>query len=181
MDDTGNSSPICIADSPPQSQVKQTFTAASIELMLKRKDDKNEYTVMVNNLKKSSTAWSNFGFPARLGAGGIYQRIDGFTSCFQCKTTYTFQSDGTGSTKHLLRHICSKVQTSEGPLEKLFKLKKKAVVMLNSTDSTTMKDELTKWICRSVRPFNIVADAGLKDVLQTVLDLGMFDLILIYF
>ncbi|CAF1275599.1 unnamed protein product [Rotaria magnacalcarata] len=172
MDDTGNSSPICIADSPPQSQVKQTFTTASIELMLKRKDDKNEFTVMVNNLKKSSTAWSNFGFPARLDVGGIYQRIDGFTSCFQCKTTYTFQSDGTGSTKHLLRHICSKVQTSEGPLEKLFKLKKKAVVMLNSTDSTTMKDELTKWVCRSVRPFNIVADAGLKDVLQTVLDLG---------
>ncbi|CAF4365844.1 unnamed protein product [Rotaria sp. Silwood2] len=35
-----------------------------------------------------------------------------------------------------------------------------------------MKDELTKWICRSVRPFTIVADVGLTDVLQTVLDLG---------
>ncbi|CAF2064091.1 unnamed protein product [Rotaria magnacalcarata] len=44
--------------------------------------------------------------------------------------------------------------------------------MLNSTDSTNMKDELTKWVCRSARPFNIVADAGLRDVLQTVLDLG---------
>ena len=53
--------------------------------------------------------------------------------------------------------------------------------MLNSTDSTNMKDELTKWVCRSVRPFNIVADAGLRDVLQTVLDIGMFDLILTYF
>ncbi|CAF3341802.1 unnamed protein product [Rotaria sp. Silwood2] len=177
MADIDISSSICIDDSSPRSLVKQTFTTSSIEIMLKRKDEKKEYIVTENTLKKSSTAWSNFGFPARLSKCGTYQRIHGFASCFQCKTTYAFQSDGSGSTKHLLRHICSKEQSSsegaqEGPLYKLFKPKKQAAVMLSSTDSTKMKDELTKWICRSVRPFTIVADVGLTDVLQTVLDLG---------
>ncbi|CAF4035747.1 unnamed protein product, partial [Rotaria magnacalcarata] len=35
MADTDNSSSICIADSPPYLQVKQTFTGISIEMMLK--------------------------------------------------------------------------------------------------------------------------------------------------
>ncbi|CAF2047774.1 unnamed protein product [Rotaria magnacalcarata] len=89
------------------------------------------------------------------------------------QATYVFQSDGTGSTKHLLRHKCSKVQepsdgATEGPLEKLLKSKPKAAITLSTTNSTKMKDELTKWICKSVRPFNIVSDTGLRDVLQTV-------------
>ncbi|CAF4126158.1 unnamed protein product, partial [Rotaria magnacalcarata] len=121
--------------------------------------------------------WPNFGFSGRKDKDGKYQRINGFASCFTCRATYVFQSDGTGSTKHLLRHKCSKVQepsdgATEGPLEKLLKSKPKAAITLSTTNSTKMKDELTKWICKSVRPFNIVSDIGLRDVLQTVLELG---------
>ncbi|CAF4364430.1 unnamed protein product, partial [Rotaria magnacalcarata] len=99
----------------------------------------------------------NFGFSGRKDKDGKYQRIDGFASCFTCRATYVFQSDGTGSTKHLLRHKCSKVQepsdgATEGPLEKLLKSKPKAAITLSTTNSTKMKDELTKWICKSVRP-----------------------------
>ena len=45
-------------------------------------------------------------------------------------------------------------------------------VTINSKDSTRIKNELTKWICQSVRPFNIVEDVGLRNVLQTVLNIG---------
>ncbi|CAF5020772.1 unnamed protein product, partial [Rotaria sp. Silwood1] len=167
MTDIGLSSPILIDDSPSRPQINQTFTASSIENMLKRKDNRKEFKVIENNQKKSSTAWATFGFPARLIENGTYERIHGLASCFQCKSTYTFHSDGSGSTKHLLRHVCSKSTPSsehyhEGPLEKLFKSKKTTSVTLNSKDSTKVKDDLTKWICTSIRPFNIIEDPGRK-------------------
>ena len=178
MNDIDLSSPVCIDDTPCRSQVKQSFTASSIENLLKRKDSIKRFIVIENNLKKnSSTAWSTFGFPAQQIEDGAYERIHGFASCFQCKTTYTFQSDGSGSTKHLLRHRCSKPESlsegsQRGPLHMLFKSRQKAAAAINSKDSTEIKDALTRWVCRSVRPFNIVEDAGLRDILQTVLDLG---------
>lgn len=80
--------------------------------MLRRKDSSEEYKVVDNHLKKSSTAWEIFGFPARKTKEKddtyTYERIHSFVSCFQCKATYTFQADGSGSTKHLLRHTCQK-------------------------------------------------------------------------
>ena len=175
MSDIDLSSPVCIVDTPCRSQVKQSFTASSIENLLKRKGSTKQFIVIENNLKKSSsTAWSTFGFPAQQIEDDAHERIHGFTSCFQCKTTYTFQSDGSGSTKHLLHHRCSKLESlSEGsqggPLHKLFKSRQKAAPTINSKDSTEIKDALTRWVCRSVHPFNIVENAGLRDALQTVL------------
>ncbi|CAF1455113.1 unnamed protein product [Rotaria sordida] len=167
MTDIDLSSPISIDDSPSRPRIKQTFTTSSIENMLKRKDNRKEFMVIENNQKKSSSAWANFGFPARLDGNSTYERIHGFASCFQCKTTYTFHSDGSGSTKHLLRHICAKSALSsehyhDGLLDKLFKSKKTASVTLNSKDSTKIKDDLTKWICTSIRPFNMIEDPGRK-------------------
>ena len=109
-----------------RSQVNQQFTASSIEQMLRRKDSRKEFIVIENNRKKCSTAWSTFGFPARLNEDNTYEPLHGYASCFQCKTTYKVQSDGSCSTKHLLRHVCAKVpSTSEhhhdGPLNKLLK------------------------------------------------------------
>ena len=151
--------------------------------MLKRKDSRKEFIVIENKQKRSSSiAWSTFGFPARLTEDNTYERLHGYASCFQCKSTYTFQSDGSDSTKHLLRHVCPKIQLTsehdhEGPLDKLLKSKKLTQVTINSKDSTRIKNELTKWICQSVRPFNIVEDVGLRNVLQTVLDIDESKLI----
>ena len=47
-------------------------------------------------------------FPAKRTEDGSYQRIMGFVSCFRCKDTCSFQAGGSGSTKHLLRHVCLK-------------------------------------------------------------------------
>jgi hypothetical protein len=149
--------------SPSRTQKNQQFTTTSIEHLLKRKDSRKEFIIIENNQKKAtSAAWSTFGFPARLIEDGTYNRIPGFASCFQCKSTYTFQSDGSGSTKHLLRHICPKVPSTsdtyhEGPMIKLLKSKR------------------TTWICSSIRSFNIIQDVELQIVLQTVVDIGKLD------
>jgi hypothetical protein len=167
--------------SPSRTQKNQQFTTTSIEHLLKRKDSRKEFIIIENNQKKAtSAAWSTFGFPARLIEDGTYNRIPGFASCFQCKSTYTFQSDGSGSTKHLLRHICPKVSSTsdtyhEGPMLKLLKSNRTNLTMLASEDCTRMRDELTKWICSSIRPFNIIQDVRLKNVLQTVIDIGKLD------
>ncbi|CAF3073631.1 unnamed protein product, partial [Rotaria sp. Silwood2] len=83
-----------------------------------------------NTQRHTSAVWSTFGFPIQLVKDGEYQRIYGFASCFESKATYTFQSSGCGSTKHLLRYVCLKLSSSsedhpKEPLEKLFKSKQK--------------------------------------------------------
>ena len=94
MSDIQPSSVICIDISPSRSPINRQYTTSSIEFMLKRKDNRKEFIVIKNDQKKSSSiAWSTFGFPGRLIEDGSYQRIYGFASCFQCKSTYTFQSD----------------------------------------------------------------------------------------
>ncbi|CAF1396390.1 unnamed protein product [Rotaria sordida] len=162
-----------------RSNLTQQYSASSIENLLKQKDDSKQFMVIKNDQKKlSSLAWSIFGFPAKRAEDGSYQRIIGFASCFNCKDTYAFQSGGSGSTKHLLRHVCSKQSSSlssennqEGPMDKFIKSKKSAPLKLIAQDRTTIRDEFTKWICSSIRPFNIVSDPGLKTTLKTIIDI----------
>ncbi|CAF4906656.1 unnamed protein product [Rotaria socialis] len=137
---------IDISSSSSTDLVEQ-YSTSSIENLLKQKDQSKQFMVVKNDQKYvSSPAWSTFGFPAKRVEDGSCQRIIGFASCFACKDTYSYQYGGSGSTKYLLRH-------------------------LTAHDCTLIRDELTKWICSSVRPFNIVSDPGLKITLQTVMNI----------
>lgn len=106
-----------------------------------------------------------------------YERIEGFASCFNCKDTYSFQSGGCGSTKHLLKHTCSKVslENNRGPIDKFVRSKDSLVTKVTPQDCAKFRDDLTKWICTSIRPFNIVADPGLKTAFQTIIDICNFN------
>jgi hypothetical protein len=164
--------------STSSSNLTQQYSASSIENLLKQKDGMKQFIVIKNDQKNvSSVAWSIFGFPAKRAEDGSYQRIIGFASCFDCKDTYSFQSGGSGSTKHLLRHVCSKKSTSlssennQGPIDKFIKSKNSASLKLTAQDRATIRDELTKWICSSIRPFNIVSDPGLKTTLKIIIDI----------
>jgi hypothetical protein len=167
----------CPDSSSSSSNAIQRYTASSIENLLKQKDSLKQFMVISNDQKNlSSAAWSTFGFPAKRRADGSYERIIGFASCFTCKDTYSYQSGG-GSTKHLLRHICSKKSSSssennqETLLEKFIKSKNLTAVKLTAQDQAKIRDEFTKWICSSIRPFNLIADPGLKNTLTTIIDI----------
>ncbi|CAF3249916.1 unnamed protein product [Rotaria socialis] len=56
-------------------------------------------------------------------------------------------------------------------MDKFIKLKKLAPLKSNSKDRTVIQEEFTKWICSSIRPFNLVSDPGLKTMLQTIIDI----------
>ncbi|CAM4987268.1 unnamed protein product, partial [Rotaria socialis] len=147
--------------SSSSSNLIQPYSTSTIENLLKQKDNSKQFLVIKNNRKKQDDC---------------YQRIVGFASCFECKDTYTYQSGGSGSTKHLLRHVCSKRSSSlenneEGPMGKFMKLIKLAPLKLNSKDRTIIQDEFTKWIFSSIRPFNLISGPGLKTTLQTIIDI----------
>ncbi|CAF1032271.1 unnamed protein product [Adineta steineri] len=153
------------------------YSTASINILLKRKDDSKEFIVIKNDKKKiSSIAWSRFGFPAKRLADKSYKRIVGFASCFECKHTYSFQSGGSGSTKSLLNHKCKKraplVNRQASSLNKIVKLEEATAPKLAAIDYTEIHDELTKWICSSIRPFNIVTDPGFKTFLETIVNIS---------
>lgn len=155
----------------------QQYSTSLIEGLLKQSNKPKQFIVIKNDQKKlSSPAWSTFGFPAKRIDDNSYKRIDGFASCFECKATYSYQSGGTGSTKHLLKHVCSKTLPSSenktmGPMDKFIATGKPSSVKITAQDQVTFRDELTKWICSSIRPFNLVADPGFTSVLQTVVDM----------
>jgi hypothetical protein len=165
--------------STTSSTTTQSYTAASIENLLKQKDNLKQFIVLKNDQKNlSSPAWSTFGFPAKRVEDGSYQRIMDFASCFNCKSTYSFQSGGSGSTKHLLRHVCSMKSSSissennsEGPIDKFIKSNKSTTSKLTAQDRVIIRDELTKWICSSMRSFTIVADPGLKTTFKTIINI----------
>ncbi|CAF4372964.1 unnamed protein product [Rotaria magnacalcarata] len=154
--------------SASNSNLIQSYSTSTIENLLKQKDNPKQFLIIKNDQKNvSSLAWATFGFPAKRLEADCYQRIVGFASCFEYKDTYTYQSGESGSTKHLVRHVCSKRSSSlenneEGPIDKFMKLKKLPPLKLNSKDRTIIQDEFTKWICSSIRPFNLISDLGLK-------------------
>ncbi|CAF4426235.1 unnamed protein product [Rotaria magnacalcarata] len=160
----------------------QKYSTTSLESFLKQKGEPKEYEIINNDQKHlSSPAWTKFGFPAKRVGDDAYQRIDGFASCFNCKSTYSYQSDGSGSTKHLLRYICSKASLStsvsavnivEAPIDKFTQPKTaSSSIKLSIQDSMKIRDKFTKWFCSSIRPFNMITDPGLKDTLQIIVDM----------
>ena len=56
-------------------------------------------------------------------------------------------------------------------MDKFIKLKTSTSIKLTEQDRTQIRDELTKWICSSIRPFNVVSDAGLKTTLKKIIDI----------
>ncbi|CAF1348560.1 unnamed protein product [Rotaria sp. Silwood1] len=153
------------------SNSTQHYSTSLIENLLKQKDDSKQFIVIKNDQNNlSSPAWSTFGFPAKRLEDGSYHRIVGFTSCFECKDTYSYQSGDSGSTKHLLKHVCSKrsllsEDNREGPMNKFIKSKNSTTFKLTAQDYTKIRDQLTKWVYSSIRPFNLVSDKGLKTTL----------------
>ena len=136
--------------SSSNSNSSQQYSTSLVESLLKQSSNPKQFIVIKNDLKNvSSPAWSTFGFPAKRAGEDSYQRIDGFASCFECKATYLYQSGGSESTKHLLKHVCSKTSTPSedktgGPMDKFLATRKTSLVKIIAQDQMKFRDELTK-------------------------------------
>ncbi|CAF1524806.1 unnamed protein product [Adineta ricciae] len=156
----------------PISNASHTHTSKSIETILK--NNKGDYKIVNNPSKRlTTTCWTLFGFPAQAIDGGEFEIIQGFASCKQCFETFRYVC---GSTTSLNQHQCPKslprgqqsikdsVHSSaqrSAIIEKTIRKKKENVKRL-----------CAQWPATSMRPFQIVADPGFKQISQECLSIG---------
>ena len=147
------------------------YSSKRISYLLKH--EKYKYRI-VDNKASSAVAphWSVFGFPAKLNEKtSSFERIIGFASCNKCKKTFVY---GTNSgTTHLKQHSCvidadMKVSTQTS-IDKMMLVRKK----LSDEQSKVIKDLIVWWVCGDIRPFSIIDDHGLRELIQECVRLGM--------
>ena len=164
-----------MANVPPSS----SFSCEQIMHYLKTKTD--EYTI-IDETREGVKAnfWKMFGYPAKKNDTNEMIRIPGFISCRKCRKTFSFNR--TTGTSHLNSHRCVLVtqpsisfngsvlrQTS---LEKTWASVDMKSVKLSEKEKTTIKDLCSKWICQDIRPFSIIEDDGLQNLIQECIHLG---------
>jgi hypothetical protein len=187
-------------DVPTTSSISIEYSTKSIKYFLKNNpgewiiQSKNKYSTI-----KQSDVWDLFGEPSKMNEYGVFTVIDGFVSCFNCSTTYVNKKD-TG-TNSLRNHVCFKnyllqkkqeekeinttssqtissttlsssstVNSNTSPLIK-YGLVLKAT-KLTSHEKAKVKELIVKWLCQSMRPFSLVNDNGLRNVIQQAISLG---------
>ena len=151
------------------------YTSDKTQFLLR--NEKQRYDVISNNAQSAKAShWSKFGFPAKLNEKtGIFERIFGFTSCHDCRRTFVYNSNS--DTSHLIHHLCGSnlaqisttSSTKQPTVEHCLTIHKS----LTTDRSTTIKDLIARWICTNIRPFCIIEDDGLKQLIQECIRLGM--------
>ncbi|CAF4267719.1 unnamed protein product [Rotaria socialis] len=151
----------------------------------------------VKNAKlKYSDVWNVFGVPVKKDNSGVFCVIDGYASCFNCNSTYIKKKD-TG-TIPLRNHPCFKNYIMEQEQQESLILKTQASsttqilpqtaasginpltsyglviksIRLTLHEKLRTKESIVQWLCRSMRPFSIVNDIGLRNIVQQAISLG---------
>ena len=168
------SSSICITSSDISSSSSTVlYTTASIKRSLL--NDEVHFKILSNNNKRAkASCWKTFGFPAVSTQEDLkkFEIIPGFVSCKNCFDTYKYIDS---STANLYNHRCYRKESPDQTSITSFISSPRST--LNSSKMLSKKkDELKKicatWIADSIRPFQIVADAGFQRVVQACLDIG---------
>lgn len=167
------SSPVRSAKSTePQS----TYTSMSIKRLLTY--EKKRYRVECNPSKRATApCWKVFGFPVMISneKENKFEIIPGFASCKTCFETYRYIDS---STANLNSHVCPRMLPSDQP----------TLAMKSQTPRSAMacklltqkKKEMTnlcaRWVADSMRPFSIVDDRGLREIVDKSIEIGKIHL-----
>ena len=137
-----------------------------------------EYFVVKNSKNTSSDIWHKFGFPARKHDQNSdkHDVIPNFTSCFKCFQTYRFTDASTSSMRD---HKCPQENFKDQKQITNFIASSSSSSSRLTTVSKTIKQKkenlkrlFVRWIVTGIRPFQIVSDSGLVDIIQECLDIG---------
>jgi hypothetical protein len=181
--ETCSSSLPSLCNTPPRqtSLFNSTVrTSASIKRSLMH--DKKHFRVEPNPSKRATAAcWKVFGLPSMSTDDNPskYEILHGFVSCKTCFDTYKYIDSSTGN---LNGHRCSRdVSPDQSSIASFLQSPRSTVASkLISKRKEEVKQLCAKWIAGSMRPFQIVTDQGLKDLIQVCLDIGNFVLIYYY-
>jgi hypothetical protein len=159
------------------------YTSDKIQFLIR--NEKQRYDIISNNAQSAKAShWSKFGFPAKLNEKtGIFERIFGFASCHDCKKTFVYNSNS--GTSHLIHHSCvsnlAQISTTSSMKQTTIEQSLTIHKSLTADQSTTVKDLISRWICTNIRPFSIIEDDGLKQLIQECIRLGMCFILCILF
>ncbi|CAF1284179.1 unnamed protein product [Rotaria magnacalcarata] len=183
--------------STSSSSISVKNSSKSITFYLKNKPDEWMIQPKVKNAKlKYSDVWNVFGVPVKKDNSGVFCVIDGYASCFNCNSTYVKKKD-TG-TNPLRNHPCFKNYIMEQEQQENLILKTQASsatqilpptaasginpltsyglviksIRLTLHEKLRTKESIVQWLCRSMRPFSIVNDIGLRNIVQQTISLG---------
>ncbi|CAF3872978.1 unnamed protein product [Rotaria sp. Silwood1] len=154
------------------SSSSNTINSSKLKQLLKF--ESNKYSVIK---KESSTPltgwWEVFGYPEKLDEHGVFQRISGYVSCFNCYCTFIY-GNNSGTTR-LRQHAakCSKttcsssitVECNDSSSSRQATLAQhgfKKCVKINEKDIDNIKRLSAQWICQDIRPFCTLRDAGFR-------------------
>jgi hypothetical protein len=140
-------------------------TAAQIELELKKKlsdETLRAFSIHKNVKGKNPALWDKFGI-----VHDNSKKTDcEFTACFACKQVYTFKAKTGTST--IAAHKCPHDNQQVGAMH-VFAMQSTA----NQSDKKKMTQSAANYCALDMRPFESLACQGLKDLLQTALDIGV--------
>ncbi len=157
----------------------ETNRARTIARLLK--NNKKEYMVVKNSKNVSSGIWSKFGLPAKRNekCPDQFDIIQNYSSCFQCYHTYRFTDSSTSSMKD---HKCPQ-EIPKGQ-QQLTSSSNSSLSSRSSLTTKTLKQKkqnlkqlFVRWVVTGMRPFHIVSDSGLENIIQECLDIGMIMLL----
>jgi hypothetical protein len=167
------------------------FTTERVTRLLKT--DSTNYKIVKNTKNNlTSVCWKLFGFPAKKSlTEAEFEPLSGFVTCESCYQTYTFTPNS--GTRILNAHICvqklssgtrkrsssasvSGYQMKLGTAMKCYKQ-----VQLPEKEINLVKDLTCKWLCQDMRPFSIVEDVGLRNLLQEFILIGKFIFLISFF
>ena len=157
-----------------QSSLSSSTVCTSASIKRPLMQDKNHFRVEPNPSKRATGAcWKVFGLPTMSTEDNPFkfEILHGFVSCKTCFDTYKYIDSSTGN---LNSHRCSRDTSPDQSSIASFLQSSRST--LTSRLISKRKDEIkqlcAKWIADSVHPFQIVADQGLKDLVQVCLDIG---------
>ena len=164
-------------NTPPRSSSLSNaivHTSASIKRSLMH--DKAHFRIENNPSTRATAAcWKVFGFPAVSTPDdpSKYEIVPGFVSCKSCFDTYKYIDSSTGN---LNSHRCAQnTRHDQSSISSFLHSPRSNVASKQiSKRREEVKQLCAKWIAGSVRPFQIVADNGLKNLIQACLDIGKF-------
>lgn len=158
------------------STTNEKYRAGEIERLLQIQTDPKQYIITKNASQFiKSDVWNTFGFPAKLQTNGKHRVISEFVTCFNCYKTLPYD----GSTKYMNKHKCSYLNTpvavekgtGQRTLDKYIGKK----TSIQKHDKDKLKEKLVLWSCSSMRPFTIVEDPGLIDIVKEAIHIGKFN------
>lgn len=169
------------------------------------KNNNDEYKIIKNTRNVSSDIWLKFGFPAKKNVEhpDRYDIIPNYSSCFKCFRTYRFTDSTTSSMKD---HKCPQeyfqglktlevfsASSSPSSSARISTASSSSTPYLSPTSSRSVfitkvvkkkKENLKKifvrWVVTGMRPFQIVKDLGLEDIIQECLDIGMIEVFYLF-